>query len=1367
MTDMEQNDQVSEKTQDPEREAAWKDVRTVWATVLASGKPSPMTSLRGEAGEEDEAPAWRRSLPMATLAAMPEEDLSGRTMESRDAEELSGRTMEGQASPPAPRADQGSESLAGRTLEEAFNELASLGGATMAGDREEDLLLGEKTRKAPAASPARRTEEFHIENRIAGGGMGDVFIARQVGLNRSVALKRPLPGMMRSAGKLNAFVREAVVTGDLEHPNIVPIYQNGVDTDGIPYYAMKLVRGIEWKFLLHPKLIAARKDPALEKTVAEKSAAMTLADHVEILLKVCDAIAYAHSRGVLHRDLKPENVMVGEFGEVQLMDWGLAVDFREDAARAGKAISRLQIKGPAGTPSYMAPEMALGKVEKIGPRTDVYLLGSVLYELLTGRPPHHCKTLEQSLLHSAMNTFKRPEKANPEAPHGLCEIAVRALSAEPEDRQASAQALQDEIRQYQKHAMSMQISDQAASDLDRLGHEEARDKGEAEARYVRYAEVVGAYQQALRLWDGNEDARLGLREAYLAFIKNALAGGDLGLARAQIDEYRKIAGARDRDLAELQAQCKRLDAQRRLRQQRYRLAIRAAALLAILVVVGGVWSWIRIKAEKDRVVSAQDDTVAARIVAETNAERAVQKADEAEKARQAAVEQRQLADKAAREAEEARKKEEEARKSEETQRKMVEQQRHRAEAGEASARKSADEAKLAQTAAETEKKNAVTSLAMVDIERARFLMDGDRDYPYAARHLLKAIRVMGGLEDSIEPRRILAQLMQASPRLVRTVALPQPGKDVQFAADGKDPLRILLENGAAWKEGDAVSASAIKDARAARSWAGRAMVVGRDGRLYENGAPATLEGMKDWQVSALAADASGVCLVVGGRDGRIAVFNAATAPKQAFSTVAHHGVVTAAAFLGTADEAATAGADGRLCVWDLAGSKLQREVRAHAGFVSSLAVSADGRAVATAGAEGVIRVWNAASLTEKVSLVGHSREVGALAFHPSRTWLASQSWDGTVRLWDWNAKGEGKAACLHVPAGGDRLAVAFSIDGNRLACLSGIQAAQVWDVSDRIDVTPAPWRNLRLAEGRLAGQTAGRIVLAGRQENWLLPAAGAPERSPERRGIVWAGPAGPRGDRYVTALDDGGLRWWGEDKNSAALPARIAAASQRGKMLVLVCADGAIFDVRLDADEIKPASVCRVAQAAGAAVSEDGLIAVWNAAGELYTNAGGEVVKVEVEGGRRVRQAGWRPGRRDLLIQAPARELLVVDAQSGKVLRQWHGHDAHVSALAFDRTGRWAASGDDNGEVRLWDLQGADAGASTVLASGLNLRVRDLLIDEGGARVACMLDDSTVRLFALPEPIREPDMQALHGMIKAALGVDPSPDEGPTAVRNP
>src|SRR5579871_2718537 len=201
---------------------------------------------------------------------------------------------------------------------------------------------------------------YHPVREIARGGMGVVWEADDRELGRRVALKI-LPFGAASADWL---CREARVLAGLEHPGIVPVHDAGLLADGRAFYAMKLVQG-------------NRLDQAV--------AGLTRNQRLRIFQRICEPVEFAHSRGIIHRDLKPENVMVGEFGEVLVMDWGLALAFEDSVPQAHH---RSKAKDLAGSPAYMAPELAQVRTHELGPATDVYLLGAILHEVLTGKPPH-------------------------------------------------------------------------------------------------------------------------------------------------------------------------------------------------------------------------------------------------------------------------------------------------------------------------------------------------------------------------------------------------------------------------------------------------------------------------------------------------------------------------------------------------------------------------------------------------------------------------------------------------------------------------------------------------------------------------------------------------------------------------------------------------------------------------------------------------------------------------------------------------------------------------------------------------------------------------------------------------------------------
>jgi len=283
----------------------------------------------------------------------------------------------------------------------------------------------------PEAAARTADKSFRVLRELAQGGMGTIFEAAEPGLDRTVAMKvlRQDANMMNDGG--DRFLREARVLAMLEHPNIVPIHALGKDAEGRPFYTMKRVRGQTLQAVINHLRRGDRttlKEFSLDKLLT-------------IFLKVCDAIAFAHSRGIIHRDLKPENIMVGEFGEVLVMDWGLAKFEHEHShavardvdsafathigslageAAAAVSDSGLTLDGAVmGTPQFMPPEQASGKIAEIDARSDVFALGAILYSILTLRPPFRGKTVRDILVKARAGNIKPPTVFNrPARPNG-------------------------------------------------------------------------------------------------------------------------------------------------------------------------------------------------------------------------------------------------------------------------------------------------------------------------------------------------------------------------------------------------------------------------------------------------------------------------------------------------------------------------------------------------------------------------------------------------------------------------------------------------------------------------------------------------------------------------------------------------------------------------------------------------------------------------------------------------------------------------------------------------------------------------------------------------------------------------------------
>jgi len=270
---------------------------------------------------------------------------------------------------------------------------------------------------------------YTVERELARGGMGLVLKARDRYLRRDVAIKLLLRKLRRNHSLRDRFVAEAQITSQLQHPGVVPVYDVGFCNDGRPYFAMKLVAGETFS-----KLIKLAPRNPLERYRCLK-----------VFEKVCDTIAYAHSQGVVHLDIKPANVMVGEFGEVHVMDWGLSSVWGDQqvislpgspgSAPTPDYESSLALGGSInGTPSYMSPEQARDNL--IDPRADVFGLGGMLCELLTGQPPFKGKNVQQVCTRAA---WARHEDAMAaldqcDGDKSLVSLAKNCLSADPEDR---------------------------------------------------------------------------------------------------------------------------------------------------------------------------------------------------------------------------------------------------------------------------------------------------------------------------------------------------------------------------------------------------------------------------------------------------------------------------------------------------------------------------------------------------------------------------------------------------------------------------------------------------------------------------------------------------------------------------------------------------------------------------------------------------------------------------------------------------------------------------------------------------------------------------------------------------------------------
>jgi formylglycine-generating enzyme required for sulfatase activity/serine/threonine protein kinase len=292
---------------------------------------------------------------------------------------------------------------------------------------------------------------FHILRPHARGGLGEVFVARDQELRREVALKEI---QERHAGHPESrarFLLEAEVTGSLEHPGIVPVYGLGCYADGRPFYAMRFIQGDTLKDAIHAF------HQADQSGRSESGRSLELRQLLGRFVDVCNAIAYAHSRGVLHRDIKPANIMLGKFGETLVVDWGLAKVMGQGGGEGGEGplvpgrggdAAMTQSGVALGTPAYMSPEQAVGKLDQLGPASDVYSLGATLYCLLTGQAPFAEADVGAVLARVQRGDFPRPRQVNRRVPAALEAVCLKAMGNKPQDRYATPRELAEEVEHW-------------------------------------------------------------------------------------------------------------------------------------------------------------------------------------------------------------------------------------------------------------------------------------------------------------------------------------------------------------------------------------------------------------------------------------------------------------------------------------------------------------------------------------------------------------------------------------------------------------------------------------------------------------------------------------------------------------------------------------------------------------------------------------------------------------------------------------------------------------------------------------------------------------------------------------------------------
>jgi serine/threonine-protein kinase len=299
---------------------------------------------------------------------------------------------------------------------------------------------------------------YRILRPHARGGLGQVSIAEDMELSREVAFKELREQYADDPDRRARFAFEAEITGALEHPGVVPVYGMGQHADGRPFYSMRFIRGETLKHAIEKYHSTTRRQGGRQDSRMASERSVDFRKLLRRYLDVCNVMHYSHSRHVLHRDLKPSNIMLGEYGETLVVDWGLAKRLGT-AEKISNQSSRLppsvasdgaatQIGSALGTPQYMSPEQSEGRIDELGPATDTYSLGATLYYLLTGSPPFAGDDTFMLFENVRTGSFARPREISPKVPAALESVCLKAMALRPADRYATAAALAEDIEHW-------------------------------------------------------------------------------------------------------------------------------------------------------------------------------------------------------------------------------------------------------------------------------------------------------------------------------------------------------------------------------------------------------------------------------------------------------------------------------------------------------------------------------------------------------------------------------------------------------------------------------------------------------------------------------------------------------------------------------------------------------------------------------------------------------------------------------------------------------------------------------------------------------------------------------------------------------
>lgn len=1121
------------------------------------------------------------------------------------------------------------------------------------------LVIKTKSLRDVKVTPDANDAEYELLKILGEGGMGVVYDARQTSIDRSVALKM-IKGPAAENDKQKAkFLAEAVVTGDLDHPNIVPIYDVGKNSTGALFYSMKKVQGTPW-----------------DEVISQKS----LTENLDILMRVADAIAFAHARGVVHRDLKPENTMLGEYGEVLVMDWGLA----QPSKHFRKSASITETQSMGGTPAYMAPEMATGPIEKISAQSDVYLLGAMLYEIVTGEPPHKGKNAMKCLMAAARNEITPTDKTGE-----LVDIAMKAMATEPADRYADARSFQSAIRDYQSHSESILLSSRAEDDL-----VEAQRSDE----YQAYAKALFGFQEAYELWSGNKRAAAGIAKAQQAYAESARRRGDfdlgLSLLDEQVAEHTTLRQQLLGDKQEREARKGRLAALRKM-------AVGLAAVVFATVTVA--FFWIKYEAEKARTAEG----IARKAEGEAKEEKRLADIarDDERIAKQQALAAKADADRKRLEAEQAREQEELAKKDAVKSRDRAEQQQRVAE--EARAKE-----ELAKRAEEYEAYIARIGLAAAKINENAF---------DTARQLLDGCKPELRNWEWGRLMHLCSQSTRTFPAGAPLDALAVSPDGNMFATGGWDgaakiwnrstgKLLHTLKHGGVYVHSVAFSPDGTQLATASDDPSGFVQLWNAaDGQHVK-----MFSGHDDAALS-VAFSKDGQRLLTASYDQTARLWNVAEG-KELRAFRGHTWWVWQATFSPDEQRIVTVSQDGTAIVWSVDGVSRSPAFTGHRGPVYCATFAADGQSVATGGFDHRVLVWKPEELQaynfrnlEKRDRVtppakfrewdGHATAVRSLAVLDDGKLLLSGGEDNTVRLWDM-----GSGALIKTFRGHDSAvrAAAASPNGRTLLSASHDATVREWSI--------ARYEELRSLQGRKFEGHADAVLAASFSPNqeWVVTA------SRDRTARTWNSTTGELKHTF---------------EEGHQFLASTAQFFDRGRGLLTAAVDNTarIWDVTTGTQVRR---FDRTGRAAAAVLNRDGsrLFTGGNTKqAQLWDVKTGELLRSYPDHRAEVTAIALSPDEQSLLTGDAKGYAALWDVTSGEKRFELKAHTRRIAKAAFLPEGNRALTASGDNTVSQWDVATGKEIVDAILKHPDS--VLTIAVVPGGQRVVTACADKLIRVW--------------------------------------